>query len=234
MEIQRIEKILASNSYPGRGIVLGRSMDGKSAVIAYFIMGRSENSRNRVFVKDGDGIRTQAYDFSKLEDPSLIIYSPVRVLNGRTIVTNGDQTDTIYDHLHSGKTFFSALQTRTFEPDEPNFTPRISGIVEPDGRYQLSILKSAYGNPASVLRFYFTYDAPLRGVGHLIHTYQADGCPLPSFEGEPRPIRIPENINDFTNEIWNALDKNNRISLFTRFIDLDTGETDTRMMNQYQ
>jgi IMP cyclohydrolase len=234
MEIRIIENILKSNPYPGRGIILGKSMDGQSAVIAYFIMGRSENSRNRVFVTDGDGIRTEAFDETKLVDPSLIIYAPVRVLNGTTIVTNGDQTDTVYACLKNEKTFASALRTRTFEPDEPNFTPRISGIIEALGNYKLSILKSACGDPASVQRYFFEYDSPISGCGHFIHTYQKDGNPLPSFEGEPVLVPICGSIDDFTAQIWNGLNDDNKVSLFTRFINLNTGMTDTRIVNKNQ
>ena len=234
MEMQNIAKVLGSNPYPGRGIILGKSMDGQSAVMAYFIMGRSENSRNRVFVTDGDGIRTQAFDAKKLIDPSLIIYSPVRVLNGATIVTNGDQTDTIYDCMKNGQTFAFALRTRTFEPDQPNFTPRISGVVEAAGNYKLSILKSAYGDPASVQRFFFEYNSPISGAGHLIHTYKGDGSPLPSFEGEPTLVQISGSIDDFTAQIWNSLNNDNKVSLFTRFIHLKTGLVDSRIVNKNQ
>lgn len=227
-----IQKELSSNSYPGRGIILGRSEDGNSAVIAYFIMGRSENSRNRVFVQEGNGIRTEAFDPAKLVDPSLIIYSPVRVLNGMTIVTNGDQTDTIYDYMKRGDTFEAALRSRTFEPDKPNYTPRISGIVDTDGNYKLSILKSAEGNPDSVHRYFFEYDSPLSGQGHFIHTYEGDGNPLPSFAGEPTLVRITGNLDQFTETVWNSLNEENKVSLFTRFINLKTGETDTRIVNK--
>ena len=231
MVTKNLAEELYSNSYPGRGIVLGRSADGKHAVIAYFIMGRSENSRNRVFVTDGEGIKTQAFDPAKLTDPSLIIYSPVRVLDGKTIVTNGDQTDTVYDFLAQGKTFEDALRTRTFEPDEPNFTPRISGLVE-GGNYKLSILKSAGGDPSSAQRFFFEYTSPLAGQGHFIHTYRCDGNPIPSFEGEPTPVAISGDIDQFTQTVWNNLNPDNKVSLFTRFIDLSTGETATRILNK--
>ena len=224
---------LQQNSYPGRGIVLGKSADGSQMVIAYFIMGRSENSRNRVFVEENDGIKTQAFDPSKLTDPSLIIYSPVRVINGKTIVTNGDQTDTIYDFIAKGDTFENALQTRTFEPDAPNFTPRISGIIDGD-RYTLSILKSANGNPDSTCRYFFDYQSPLAGEGHLIHTYRCDGNPIPSFEGEPKKIAVNGDIDAFTESVWNSLNADNKVSLFTRYIDLTTGETQTRICNKNQ
>ncbi len=234
MQLKNFSEELNTNTYPGRGIVLGRSADGNSAVIAYFIMGRSENSRNRVFVTDGDGIKTQAFDESKLVDPSLIIYSPVRVLGDTTVVTNGDQTDTVYDYLKAGKTFEDALRTRTFEPDAPNFTPRISGTVTVNGEYsyQLSILKSANGNPDSVQRFFFDYNAPLSGQGHFVHTYLCDGSPIPSFEGEPTLVGIEGDIDSFTNTVWNSLNEANKVSLFTRFIDIKTGKTETRIVNK--
>ena len=229
-----LKEELSATTYPGRGIILGSSADGKHAVIAYFIMGRSENSRNRVFVADGDGLKTKAFDESKMVDPSLIIYAPVRVLDGKTIVTNGDQTDTVYELMQQGKTFEDALRTRTFEPDGPNFTPRISGLVEPsERRYRLSILKSADGRPESVRRFLFDFDQPFAGEGHFIHTYQLDGNPLPSFAGEPAPVAIPSDLDAFTETVWESLDADNRVSLFTRFIDWETGETDTRIVNKH-
>ena len=231
-----ISKLLRENSYPGRGIVLGRSSDGRHAVIAYFIMGRSENSRNRVFSADGEGICTQAYDPSKLTDPSLIIYAPVRVFhdenNTVTIVTNGDQTDTVYDGLAHGMSFSDALRQRTFEPDGPNYTPRISGAVEGFG-YVLSILKSANGNPDSVRRYYFEYPQPVAGEGHFIHTYRCDGNPLPSFEGEPEQVSIEGDIDSFTDRIWDSLNAENRVSLFVRFIDVESGAYKTRIVNRY-
>ena len=231
-----ISKLLRENSYPGRGIVLGRSSDGRHAVIAYFIMGRSENSRNRVFSADGEGIRTQAYDPSKLTDPSLIIYAPVRVFhdenNTVTIVTNGDQTDTVYDGLAHGMSFSDALRQRTLEPDGPNYTPRISGAVEGFG-YVLSILKSANGNPDSVRRYYFEYPQPVAGEGHFIHTYRCDGNPLPSFEGEPEQVSIEGDIDSFTDRIWDSLNAENRVSLFVRFIDVESGAYKTRIVNRY-
>ena len=222
---------LQQNSYPGRGIVLGKSADGSQMVIAYFIMGRSENSRNRVFVEENDGIKTQAFDPSKLTDPSLIIYSPVRVINGKTIVTNGDQTDTIYDFIAKGDTFENALQTRTFEPDAPNFTPRISGIIDGD-RYTLSILKSANGNPDSTCRYFFDYQSPLAGEGHFIHTYRCDGNPIPSFEGEPKKIAVNGDIDAFTESVWNSLNADNKVSLFIRFINLETGKYESKIINK--
>ncbi len=229
---EELEKI----SYPGRGIVLGKSENGKYAVSAYFIMGRSENSRNRVFVEDGNGIRTQAFDPSKLTDPHLIIYAPVRVLGNKTIVTNGDQTDTIYDLMNDGKTFEQSLLTREFEDDAPNYTPRISGIIEQNDdntfSYALSILKSANGNPECCQRFTYTYDVPLNGEGHFIHTYMGDGNPLPSFEGEPKLVEIGNNIDEVTDKLWASLNEDNKVSLFVRFIDLETGKTDTRIINK--
>ena len=231
-----IKQDLAGNSYPGRGIVIGQSADGKQAVVAYFIMGRSVNSRNRVFVEEGAGIRTQAHDPAKLSDPSLVIYAPVRVLGEDTIVTNGDQTDTIYDFLKEGKTFEQALRTRTFEPDGPNYTPRISGIVERgEGSftYKLSILKSCGGDPDFAQRFFFEY-APKAGLGHFIHTYKQDGDPIPSYEGEPTPVFIEGDIDAFTASLWENLNQDNKVSLFTRFIDLETGKAETRIVNKNQ
>ena len=231
-----IKQDLAGNSYPGRGIVIGQSADGKNAVIAYFIMGRSVNSRNRVFVEEGAGIRTQAHDPAKLSDPSLVIYAPVRVLGEDTIVTNGDQTDTIYDFLKEGKTFEEALRTRTFEPDGPNYTPRISGIVERgEGSftYKLSILKSCGGDPDFAQRFFFEY-APKAGLGHFIHTYKQDGDPIPSYEGEPTPVFIEGDIDAFTASLWENLNEDNKVSLFTRFINLETGKAESRIVNKNQ
>ena len=233
MKCENLETVLSQNSYPGRGIVIGRSEDGQHMAIAYFIMGRSENSRNRVFVAEGEGIRTEAFDPSKMEDPSLIIYSPVRVLEGKTIVTNGDQTDTVYDYLAQGKSFEEALRTRTFEPDAPNFTPRISGLVE-GGAYRLSILKSDNGDEARPQRFFFEYANTQAGQGHFIHTYRCDGSPIPSFEGEPELVTIQGDLDAFTQRVWNALNQDNKVSLFTRFIHLETGETDTRIVNKNQ
>ena len=227
--------LLQSNPCPGRGIVLGRSADDTKAVIAYFIMGRSENSRNRVFVETPDGIRTQAFDPSKMTDPSLIIYNPVRVFGASTIVTNGDQTDTIREGLAAGKTFSQALHTRTFEPDEPNYTPRISGLVKKDGDYVLSILKSADGDPASCRRYFYAYEKPLAGQGHFIHTYMGDGNPLPSFEGEPEQIAITsETPEEFARLIWNSLNEENKVSLFVRYIDIMTSNWETVILNKHQ
>lgn len=235
MEKISIASELRENSYPGRGIILGKSENGKYAVMAYFIMGRSVNSRNRVFVSDGDGIRTKAFDESKLEDPSLIIYAPVRVLGNKTIVTNGDQTDTIYERMNNQFTFEQALRTREFEPDFPNYTPRISGIVKTEKgsmNYALSILKSADGNPESCERFTFSYNAPINGVGHFIHTYKGDGHPLPSFEGEPKKIGIPDSIDEFADTLWSSLNEDNKVSLFVRYIDLESGKTETKIINK--
>ena len=226
-----IEKLLESNTYPGRGIAIGYSEDQSSMIVVYFIMGRSENSRNRIFVTDGDGIRTEAFDPAKLTDPSLIIYHPVRALKDTTIVTNGDQTDTVYDYLNNGKTFEEALRTRTFEPDAPNFTPRISGMVQ-SGRYRLSILKSDNGNSDFAQRFFFEYDRPLSGEGHFVHTYEGDGNPLPSFAGEPTLINIEGNIDEFSSTLWNSLNNDNKVSLFVRYINLDTGKTETKIINK--
>ena len=230
-----LQKEIGSTSYPGRGIVIGTSEDGKYAVCAYFIMGRSENSRNRVFVEDGEGIRTQAFDPSKMEDPSLIIYAPVRVLGNSTIVTNGDQTDTVYDLMKEGKTFEESLRTREFEPDAPNYTPRISGLMNVEnGKYDfaMSILKSNNGDPSQCLRFTYTYDNPKAGEGYFIHTYMQDGNPLPSFEGEPTRVNIAGDIDTFTNNVWNALNADNKVSLFIRYIDIATGKYETRIINK--
>ena len=226
---------ISSTTYPGRGIIIGRSTDGKKAVTGYFIMGRSENSRNRVFVAEGKDLKTQAFDPSKLVDPSLIIYAPVRTLENATIVTNGDQTDTIRDFILEGKTFEDALRTRTFEPDPPNFTPRISGIMEfrdGDFSYKLSILKSNCGREESVLRFFYEYAQPVAGEGHFIHTYKCDGNPIPSFEGEPELVNIEGDIDTFTDNIWSALNEDNKVSLYTRFTDLETGEFEDRIVNK--
>ena len=228
---------LKENAYPGRGIVMGKSPDGKKAVTAYFIMGRSGNSRNRIFTVEGEGIRTEAFDPSKLEDPSLIIYAPVRVLNNKTIVTNGDQTDTVYDGMKAGITFEQSLRCREFEPDAPNFTPRISGMMQLEGGkydYFMSILKSNNGNPDACNRYTYTYENPVAGEGHFIHTYMHDGNPLPSFEGEPKLVGISDDIEEFTDMIWNSLNEENKVSLFVRYIDIATGQYETRIMNKNQ
>ena len=227
-----LAKDLKENNYPGRGIVIGKSADGKHAVIGYFIMGRSENSRNRVFVKEPDGIRTEAHDPSKMVDPSLIIYHPVRKVGGITVVTNGDQTDTVADSLKAGSTFEAALRTRTFEPDGPNWTPRISGMVEPDGNYRLSILKSADGDETSAQRFFFEYYDEKPGTVHFIHTYEHDGSPIPSFKGEPKTAQITGCIECFTKLLWENLNPDNKVSLYTCFIDLATGEFEERILNK--
>ncbi len=235
MQEQSLKELLSSNAYPGRGIVIGRCACGKYAVTAYFIMGRSSNSRNRVFVTEGEGIRTQAFDPSKLEDPSLIIYAPVRVLGKDTIVTNGDQTDTVYDGLKDGFTFEQSLRSREFEPDGPNYTPRISGVMHVENgefSYQMSILKSADGNPECCNRYTFSYDKPIAGEGRFIHTYMQDGDPLPSFEGEPEKVHIEGDIDKFTEEVWEALNPDNKVSLFVRFINIETGEYETRIKNK--
>lgn len=229
----KIDKLLQGNPYPGRGILLGRSGDGACAVIAYFIMGRSENSRNRIFVLEGDGIRTQAFDPAKVADPSLIIYAPVRVQGADTIVTNGDQTDTIACFLSGGRTFEDALRKRTFEPDAPNYTPRISGILR-GFDYKLSILKAQGGNPDITQRFFYEFSSPAPGTGHLIHTYRRDGEPLPSFEGEPVCVEVRGGIDSFTQLVWGSLDPQNRVSLFTRFICVEDGSVETRVINQNQ
>ena len=235
MKMMSLAKELSSNTYPGRGIVIGRSGDGKYAVTAYFIMGRSENSRNRVLVEDGEGIRTQAFDPSKLTDPSLIIYAPVRVLGNKTIVTNGDQTDTIYELMDKQQTFEQALRTREFEPDAPNYTPRISGIMHIENNtynYAMSILKSNNGNPDACNRYTFAYQNPVAGEGHFIHTYMGDGNPLPSFEGEPKLVGIEGDIDAFTNTVWENLNADNKVSLFVRYIEIETGKYETRIINK--
>ena len=235
MKTLDIQKLLSENAYPGRGIILGKSPDGKNAVIAYFIMGRSVNSRNRVFEATADGIRTKAFDESKLSDPHLIIYSPVRVLGNKTIVTNGDQTDTIYAGMDCQQTFEQSLRCREYEDDAPNYTPRISGIVHRENgamNYALSILKSADGNPDSVHRFTFGYENPVNGEGHFIHTYMGDGNPLPSFEGEPEKITVENDIDVFTEMLWNNLNEDNKVSLFVRYIDLESGNTTDRIVNK--
>ena len=209
----------------------------KEGVTAYFIMGRSENSRNRVFVEEGEGIRTQAFDPSKLTDPSLIIYAPVRVLGNKTIVTNGDQTDTIYEGMDKQLTFEQSLRSREFEPDGPNYTPRISGVMHIENgtfNYAMSILKSNNGNPESCNRYTFAYENPAAGEGHFIHTYKCDGNPLPSFEGEPKLIAIPDDMDAFADSLWNSLNADNKVSLFVRYIDIATGTYETKIINKNQ
>ena len=237
MEILSLQQELKANAYPGRGIVIGKSGDGKYAVTAYFIMGRSSNSRNRIFVEEGAGIRTEAFDPSKLEDPSLIIYAPVRVLGNKTIVTNGDQTDTIYDGMDKQLTFEQSLRCREFEPDGPNYTPRISGIMHIEGGnydYSMSILKSNNGNPDACNRYTFAYENPVNGEGHFIHTYMHDGNPLPSFEGEPKWVKIEGDIDTFGKLIWESLNEENKVSLFVRYIDIETGKCESRIYNKNQ
>ena len=237
MTIKNLSEELSGCAYPGRGIVAGMSEDGKKAVSAYFIMGRSENSRNRVFVEEGEGIRTQAFDPSKLTDPSLIIYAPVRVLGNKTIVTNGDQTDTIYEGMDKQLTFEQSLRSREFEPDGPNYTPRISGVMHIENgifNYAMSILKSNNGNPESCNRYTFAYENPAAGEGHFIHTYKCDGNPLPSFEGEPKLIAIPDAMDAFADSLWNSLNADNKVSLFVRYIDIATGTYETKIINKNQ
>ena len=235
MKILNLAEELRGNAYPGRGIVIGRTPDGKKAVTAYFIMGRSENSRNRVFVEDGAGIRTQAFDPSRLTDPSLIIYAPVRVLGNKTIVTNGDQTDTIYEGMDKQLTFEQSLRSREFEPDDPNYTPRISGIMHiENGRYNfaMSILKSDDGDPQSCNRYTYAYENPKAGQGRFIHTYMHDGNPLPSFEGEPKVVAISGEIDEFAKVVWENLNPDNKVSLFVRYIDIETGIYESRIINK--
>ena len=235
MKMLSIADQLQANSYPGRGIIIGKTSDGKHAVTAYFIMGRSTNSRNRVFVEDDSGIRTQAFDPSKLEDPSLIIYAPVRVLGNKTIVTNGDQTDTIFDQMDKQMTFEQSLRCRQFEPDGPNYTPRISGILHVEnGRfsYAMSILKSNNGNPDGCNRYTFAYETPIAGEARFIHTYMSDGNPLPSFEGEPELVNVLDDIDAYTDLLWNSLNEDNKVSLFVRYIDIETGKYESRIVNK--
>lgn len=236
MKIKTIENELNSLAYHGRGILIGKSADGKNAVIAYFIMGRSENSRNRIFAEDGSGIRTHAFDESKMTDPHLIIYSPVKVLGDKTIITNGDQTDTVYEFMNRDMSFEQALSTREFEDDAPNFTPRISGIVCIENEamsFKMSVLKSADGDGSSCQRYTFAYSNPVSGTAKFIHTYNADGSPLPSFEGEPKTVELPDkDIDTLTDILWNNLNDDNKVSLFVRYIDLQTGEYTSRIVNK--
>ena len=225
--------LLTWNTYPGRGIVLGKTPDGKQSVAAYFIMGRSENSRNRVFLQEPDGIRTEAHDPAKLTDPSLIIYHPVRQLGEDLIVTNGDQTDTIRDFMAEGKTFEEALRTREFEPDGPNWTPRISGLLHKDGSYKMSILKSADAEGSACARYTFEYPG-LAGVGHYLHTYLNDGNPIPTFQGEPERVAVTGDIDEFTRKIWESLNEANKISLYVRFTDLESGAYQETIVNKYR
>ena len=234
MDKLNLTELLESNAYPGRGIVLGRSTDNQYAIAAYFIMGRSENSRNRVFTVTEDGIRTEAHDPSKMTDPSLIIYHPVRQIGGDLIVTNGDQTDTIRDSLLAGKSFGQALHTREFEPDAPNYTPRISGFLCANGSFRLSILKSADGDPSCCLRYFYTYDHPLAGEGRFIHTYMGDGNPLPSFEGEPERVVLDAPVAEtLADQIWTALNPDNKVSLFVRYTSLEDGSYQQVIKNKF-
>ncbi len=233
-KINCIKDLLSSNTYPGRGIIIGKSEDGKKAVTAYFIMGRSENSRNRVFIENGEEVIIHPFDASKVEDPSLIIYSPIRVYENNLIVTNGDQTDTVYDGLKAGMSFEDALTQREFEPDAPNFTPRISGMItfdENDFTYKMNILKSADAQGTACNRFNYAYKS-IAGLGHFIHTYVCDGNPIPTFQGEPERVFIPSDIDEFTQAIWSTLNEQNKISLYVRFVDLETGDVENRMINK--
>lgn len=236
MELKNLATELSSNAYPGRGIVIGRSADGKKAVSAYFIMGRSASSRNRIFSVEEEGIRTEAFDVNTLlVAPELIIYRPVRVLGNNTIVTNGDQTDTVYEGMSEGKTFEESLRSRKYEHDAPNYTPRISGIMNIENgeyNYSMSILKSNNGNPDACNRYTFDYSNPVAGEGHFIHTYMGDGNPLPSFEGEPKWVVIDKDIDEFTDMLWTNLNEDNKVSLFVRYIDIATGEYETRIINK--
>ena len=235
-KINNMAKLIEGNSYVGRGIVIGKTEDGTKALTAYFIMGRSNNSRNRIFVENGDEVIIHPYDASKVEDPSLIIYSPIRKFENNLIVTNGDQTDTVYDGLKEGKSFAEALTAREFEPDAPNLTPRISGMMtfaDDDFTYQMSILKSADAEGTACNRYTFAYPA-LKGLGHFIHTYVCDGAPIPTFQGEPERVAIGNDIDAFTNDLWNALDEDNKISLYVRTVDLKTGEIENRMINKFE
>ena len=233
-EINDMGLLIRDNTYVGRGIVIGKTEAGKKAATAYFIMGRSENSRNRVFVEKGEEVIIYPFDESKVEDPSLIIYSPIKVHENKLIVTNGDQTDTIYDFLKDGKSFEEALDTREFEPDKPNFTPRISGIIDfldKDFTYKMSILKSGDAEGTVCNRYTFSYK-PVAGLGHFIHTYNHDGNPIPTFTGEPERVKIPNDIDEFLENIWTNLNEENKISIYVRFVDLETGKTENRMINK--
>lgn len=235
-KINDIGQLIDGNSYVGRGIVIGKSADGSKACSAYFIMGRSANSRNRIFTEKDGTVYTEPFDASKVEDPSLIIYAAIRQFENKLIVTNGDQTDTIYDYLEKGKCFKCALATREFEPDAPNFTPRISGMLtfeDEDFTYEMSILKSADAEGSACNRYTFSFQ-PLPGLGHFIHTYVCDGNPIPTFQGEPERVQIPDSIDEFTDKLWKALDEDNKISLYVRYTDLKDGSTETRLINKNQ
>ncbi len=235
-KINDIGQLIDGNSYVGRGIVIGKSADGRKACSAYFIMGRSANSRNRIFTEKDGTVYTEPFDASKVEDPSLIIYAAIRQFENKLIVTNGDQTDTIYDYLEKGKCFKCALATREFEPDAPNFTPRISGMLtfeDEDFTYEMSILKSADAEGSACNRYTFSFQ-PLPGLGHFIHTYVCDGNPIPTFQGEPERVQIPDSIDEFTDKLWKALDEDNKISLYVRYTDLKDGSTETRLINKNQ
>lgn len=233
MKTQELPQLLRKNPYPGRGVVLGVTPDGRQSAALYFIMGRSANSRNRVFVQEPDGIRTQARDPEKMEDPSLVIYHPVRRVGRSLIVTNGDQTDTILEYLERGQTLEQALRSREFEPDSPNWTPRISGLLSPDGGYKLSILKSADEKGSACLRQFFEYPGQ-PGLGHFIHTYVQDGSPLPIFEGEPERVEIGQDMEDFARQVWESLNEENKISLFVQYTSLETGEACQLIFNKYE
>ncbi len=234
MKLLDIVSELKTNSYPGRGIIIGHSEDGRRAVLIYFIMGRSANSRNRIFTESEDGIKTEAFDPAKLTDPSLVIYHPVRICDGHVIVTNGDQTDTIRDNMLAENSFHTSLMKREFEPDAPNYTPRISGLILPDGSYKLSILKTLDGSPDCCCRYFFEYETPAAGTGHFIHTYLCDGDPIPSFEGEPKPIAVTGCLGEFAGNVWNALNEDNKVALFGLSKDIQTGETEHIIINKNQ
>ena len=233
-KVNDIAELIKDNSYVGRGIVIGKTADGKKAATAYFIMGRSENSRNRIFTEKNGEVFTEPFDASKVQDPSLIIYAAIRSYENKLIVTNGNQTDTIYDSLANGGCFCKALKTREFEPDAPNFTPRISGMLtfaDGDFTYKMSILKSIDADGSDCARYTFDYPS-VAGLGHFIHTYVCDGNPIPTFQGEPERVAIDNDIDAFTDKLWNALDENNKISLYVRYVDLATGEADNRLINK--
>ena len=234
-KVNGFNELVSGNRYPGRGIIVGKSADGKKAAVAYFIMGRSANSRNRIFTEKNGEVFTEPFDTSKVEDPSLIIYSAIKKYENHLIATNGDQTDTIYEGFSKGLKFEESLATRCFEPDAPNFTPRISACIDfnvaNDFSYKISILKSANAEGDACNRYYYRYE-PLAGIGHFIHTYECDGNPLPTFQGEPRRVHIPNSANDFANEIWDSLDDENKISLYVRYVDLASGEIDNRLINK--